>query len=145
MMRLAPAAGRLTSRAAWRAGVLVAGVVAVASATLACSAPADSPSSAPATSGSRAATSAPTTTLGTDGARIFAAKCAGCHGSSGEGNLGPALVGIANRMTAAEQAAVVANGRGTMLAFSPALSEEQIAAVVEFTRTQLPRPSSSGG
>jgi cytochrome c550 len=78
------------------------------------------------------------TTLGTDGARIYAAKCAGCHGTSGEGNLGPALVGVADRLTVTDQIAVVANGRGTMLAFSPALTDEQIAAVVDYTRTRLP-------
>jgi len=34
----------------------------------------------------------------TDGASIFRAQCAGCHGANGEGNLGPALSGIADRM-----------------------------------------------
>ena len=81
---------------------------------------------------------APSSTLGTDGDRIYAVKCAGCHGTAGEGNLGPALVGIADRMTAADQIAVVSDGRGTMLAFSPALTDEQIAAVVDYTRPQLP-------
>ena len=37
----------------------------------------------------------------------------------------------------AEQAAVVANGRGAMPSFSSSLTPEQIAAVVEFTRTGL--------
>jgi hypothetical protein len=36
-----------------------------------------------------------------------AAKCAGSHGPSGEGDLEPALVGVADRMTAAEQIAAV--------------------------------------
>lgn len=83
------------------------------------------------------ATSTPPTTLGTDGARIFGAKCAGCHGDSGEGNLGSALVGVSGRMTRAEQITVVSDGRGTMLAFSPALTDEQIAAVVDYTRSSL--------
>ena len=51
--------------------------------------------------------------------------------------MGPALVGVADRMTAEDQIAVVTNGRGAMLAFSPGLSNEQIAAVVEYTRTGL--------
>lgn len=80
----------------------------------------------------------PATTLGTDGTRIYATKCAGCHGTSGEGNLGPSLIGIADRLTVTEQIAVVANGRGTMLAFSPALTADQISAVVDYTRTELP-------
>ena len=111
-------------------------VVLLAAALAACSS--SSSSSSEPSSPSTAASSAPTTTLGTDGALVFRAKCAGCHGPSGEGNLGPALAGITDRMTSAEEIAVVAYGRGTMLAFSPALSDEEIAAVVEYTRTQFP-------
>lgn len=111
----------------------------LAATLLACSSSSGSPSASP------SSTAAPSTTLGTDGARIFAAKCAGCHGSSGEGNLGPALSGIADRMSEADQIEVVSHGRGTMLAFSPALSDEQIAAVVEYTRTQLPPAVASAG
>ena len=40
-------------------------------------------------------------------------------------------------MTAADQMAVVANGRATMLAFSPALTDDQIAAVVDYIRSQM--------
>ena len=38
---------------------------------------------------------------------------------------------------AADQEAVVANGRGSMPAFADSLTREQIAAVVEYTRTGL--------
>ena len=38
---------------------------------------------------------------------------------------------------AADQEAVVANGRGSMPAFADSLTPEQIAAVVEYTRTGL--------
>lgn len=77
------------------------------------------------------------TSLGTDGSQIFAARCASCHGSTGEGNLGPGLVGIADRMSAQDQIGVVTNGRGTMPAFSRGLTVEQIQAVVDYTRTQM--------
>lgn len=105
----------------------------------------DTTTSTPATSKATPSTDAPpkttsttvATSLGVDGARIFQAKCAGCHGPAGEGNVGPSLVGIADRMTAADQMAVVANGRATMLAFSPALTDDQIAAVVDYIRSQM--------
>lgn len=79
----------------------------------------------------------PSTELGLDGARIYKVKCAGCHGTSGEGNLGPPLQGVTTKLTRDEQLALVAQGRGTMLAFSPGLTAEQIAAVVDYTRTNL--------
>jgi mono/diheme cytochrome c family protein len=116
----------------------------LAAASLACSSSSGSPSASP-TSVSPSSTAAPSTTLGTDGGKLFAAKCAGCHGSSGEGNLGPALSGVADRMSEADQIEVVSHGRGTMLAFSPALSDEQIAAVVAYTRTQLPPAAAGAG
>ena len=54
----------------------------------------------------------PTTGDAGRGAAVFAAGCAGCHGADAEGGIGPALRG--GGLTAAEVAAVVASGRGTM-------------------------------
>lgn len=71
----------------------------------------------------------------TDGAGLFRAQCSACHGSTGEGNLGPPLVGIADRMSLAEQLDVVQSGRGRMPPFSPTLTNAEIAAVVQYTRT----------
>ena len=79
--------------------------------------------------------SSTTTMLGTDGPRIYQVKCAGCHGLRGEGDLGPSLIGVADRLTSEEQFRVVADGRATMLAFSPPLTDDQIAAVVAYTRS----------
>lgn len=81
--------------------------------------------------------SSTSTSLGTDGSQIFAARCAACHGAGGQGYLGPPLVGIADRMSVEDQIALVAGGRGTMPAFSAGLTVEQIQAVVEYTRTRL--------
>lgn len=46
------------------------------------------------------------------GETVFAATCAGCHGSDASGGIGPALAG--SGLTASEVAAVVAAGRGVM-------------------------------
>ena len=77
---------------------------------------------------------------GVDGAAIFGQRCAGCHGGDGSGGIGPRLAAgrvLAVFPDAQEQIAVVANGRGGMPAFAERLTAEEIAAVVEYTRTVL--------
>ena len=73
------------------------------------------------------------------GASIFSASCAVCHGSQGEGGVGPVLAGqvLTRFPDAADQIAVVTNGRGGMPAFRNDLTDEEIAQVVEYTRTDL--------
>ena len=74
------------------------------------------------------------------GGAIFAAQCSGCHGTRGEGGFGAQLAGgrvVKDFPEAADQARVVTNGRNSMPAFGASLTPEQIAAVVEFTRTNL--------
>ena len=71
---------------------------------------------------------------------MFRTKCAACHGTRGEGNLGPPLVDIAEKMTVAQQVSMVRSGSGRMPAFSSALTNADIASVVAYTRTGL-RPS----
>ena len=61
----------------------------------------------------------------TDGAALFAQRCASCHGPEGEGRFGPRLHGQAT-------VEVVTNGRGNMPAFGQVLSDDQIAAVVAY-------------
>jgi mono/diheme cytochrome c family protein len=72
-----------------------------------------------------------------EGARVFRAECAGCHGTHGEGELGPSLVGIASRLSVADQVAIVRQGKARMPPFQGGLSDADIAAVVVYTRTQL--------
>lgn len=74
-----------------------------------------------------------------DGARIYAARCSGCHGAQGQGLSGPQLAGtVVERFPdPADQAAVIANGRDGMPAFGSRLTAEELNAVVEFTRTRL--------
>jgi mono/diheme cytochrome c family protein len=77
---------------------------------------------------------------GVDGATVFADNCAGCHGGDGTGGIGPRLAGgrvVAQFPDPVDQIAVVTGGRGGMPAFGEKLSEEEIAAVVEYTRTVL--------
>jgi mono/diheme cytochrome c family protein len=75
------------------------------------------------------------------GASIFSASCAVCHGTQGEGGVGPVLAGrVVDRFPeAADEIAVVTNGRGGMPSFGGRLTDEEIAQVVEYTRTDLGR------
>jgi mono/diheme cytochrome c family protein len=77
---------------------------------------------------------------GVDGAALFGQRCAGCHGGDGSGGIGPRLAAgrvVANYPDPQDQIAVVTNGRGSMPAFAERLSPEEIAAVVDYTRTVL--------
>ena len=71
------------------------------------------------------------------GTQVFGMHCATCHGQNGEGNLGPSLVLIANRLTVDEESNIVRTGRGRMPAFRPALTDAEVAAVINYTRTKL--------
>jgi mono/diheme cytochrome c family protein len=73
----------------------------------------------------------------TEGAYIFRSQCAGCHGPKGEGNLGPSLTGLSTRMSDAEVVALVQAGKGRMPSFATGLTDAQIRAVVDYTRTEL--------
>jgi mono/diheme cytochrome c family protein len=75
-----------------------------------------------------------------DAAGIYGQSCAGCHGGDGSGGLGPPLKAtrILERFAnPADQAAVIANGRGRMPSFSSRLTAAEINAIVEYTRTAL--------
>jgi mono/diheme cytochrome c family protein len=74
------------------------------------------------------------------GEQLYVASCAACHGSQGQGGIGPALgdgAAVEAFPDPAAQIAVVTRGRGAMPAFGGRMSPEQIAAVVEYTRTGL--------
>jgi len=76
-----------------------------------------------------------------DGAELFATLCAACHGRDGEGrgDVFPALAG--NRFVTHGDPdavrAVIVNGRGGMPSWGAVLSEEEVAAVVEYLRSGL--------
>jgi mono/diheme cytochrome c family protein len=74
------------------------------------------------------------------GQAIFATRCATCHGADGGGGFGPALRGglvVKEFPDPAAQIVVVKGGRGSMPSFADSLTDEQIAAVVQYTRTGL--------
>jgi cytochrome c551 len=74
-----------------------------------------------------------------DGAAIYRSNCASCHGSDGGGRLGPQLADrvVERYPNAADQVLVVTVGVGGMPSFGDRLTPEEIAAVVEYTRTGL--------
>ncbi len=70
------------------------------------------------------------------GSVLYAANCARCHGSQGEGIIGPSLAGVAQTFPEEDgQIAFVSNGGGGMPRFSDLLSEADIKAIVEYTRS----------
>jgi mono/diheme cytochrome c family protein len=74
------------------------------------------------------------------GDAIFDSQCSRCHGSKGQGDIGPRLNGGAVTQalpTNDAEVALVTNGLGSMPAFGGRLSPQQIRAVVDFTRTGL--------
>ena len=80
---------------------------------------------------------------GVDGAVVFGDNCAVCHGGDGSGGIGPRLAGgrvVTVYPDPADQIAVVTTGRAGMPAFAEKLTEEEIAAVVDYTRTVLAGP-----
>jgi mono/diheme cytochrome c family protein len=79
--------------------------------------------------------SSPPRQTGTDGATLFLANCAVCHGMRGEGDRGPSLItGPAASYTVDELVAKIARGKplAGMPRFKTTLSSEQIRAVAEY-------------
>ena len=73
------------------------------------------------------------------GEQIFRARCAGCHGRTGAGVIGPRLKGVVVTLypDVEDQIEVVRGGREGMPSFDGTHSEAEIAAVVDYTRTRL--------
>ena len=77
---------------------------------------------------------------GVDGAAVFAQNCASCHGGDGSGGIGPRLSGgrvVEDFPDPADQIRFVTYGRDGMPTFGGRLTDSEIAAVVEYTRTVL--------
>jgi cytochrome c oxidase cbb3-type subunit 3 len=90
------------------------------------------PPSAPTASSAAAQPKSP------DGAELFAAHCAVCHGSTGKGGIGPDLTRASYKYgrTIAEVKTSIAAGRANgMPPFGTQLSQVQIGALVDFILT----------
>lgn len=74
------------------------------------------------------------------GRDVYGRECSACHGTSGGGKRGPRLGdgSVVERFPdPADQAVVVAEGRGAMPAFGSSLTAAEIEAVVAYTREVL--------
>ena len=76
-----------------------------------------------------------------DGAVLYRTSCQACHMANGEGASGagayPALAKNQKLRTARYPVFVVTNGQKAMPPFGPMLDDEQVAAVVNYIRTNL--------
>jgi mono/diheme cytochrome c family protein len=78
-----------------------------------------------------------------DGAAIFKAKCAMCHGADGSASTGmgksmglkPLGSPEVQKMSDADLTALVTNGKGKMPASKGKLSDDEISAVVKYVHT----------
>jgi mono/diheme cytochrome c family protein len=80
------------------------------------------------------------TTAAANGAQLYKSNCAGCHGGNGDGGVGPQLSD--GRVTsafgdAASEIPFVRRGASGMPAFDGQMSDAELQAVVDFTRTDL--------
>lgn len=69
----------------------------------------------------------------TDGQELYDFTCAGCHGLSGEGLFGPAIVGSGLRDRKIETSILRGRERSGMPPYEGQLTDEQLAALVEYT------------
>jgi cytochrome c6 len=83
------------------------------------------------------------TAFAADGAASCKAKCAMCHGADGSASTGmgksmglkPLSSPEVQKMSDADMAALINNGKGKMPAFKGKLSDDEISAVVKYVRT----------
>jgi cytochrome c oxidase subunit 2 len=74
------------------------------------------------------------------GRQVFQDNCARCHGGNGQGGAGPKLSDgrvVEHFPDPAQEEQVIRNGRGAMPAWDKKLTDEQIAAVLRYTREAL--------
>jgi mono/diheme cytochrome c family protein len=75
------------------------------------------------------------------GEQLFASVCRGCHMSDGKGAVGagtyPSLAGDRNLEASGYPVHVVVNGQRGMPAFGSMMSNDQVAAVVNYLRTHF--------
>lgn len=83
------------------------------------------------------------TAMAADGAALFKAKCAACHGADGSGAtaVGKAMKirdlrsADVQKQSNADLTKTIEGGKGKMPVFKGKLSDEEVSAVVKFIRT----------
>ena len=86
---------------------------------------------------------APLAAFAADGAAVYKAKCASCHGPDGKGetSIGKSMklrgLGSADiqKITDADLTKVISDGKGKMPAYKGKLSAEEIKALIAYIRT----------
>ena len=77
----------------------------------------------------------------TSGEELFANVCRGCHMADARGATGagtyPSLAGNGNLESSGYPVAMVVNGHGGMPGFGAMMSDDQVAAVVNYLRTHF--------
>jgi mono/diheme cytochrome c family protein len=75
------------------------------------------------------------------GEELFAGVCRGCHMADGKGATGagtyPSLAGNSNLGASGYPVAIIVNGQRGMPAFGAMMSDDQVAAVVNYLRTHF--------
>jgi mono/diheme cytochrome c family protein len=75
------------------------------------------------------------------GEQLFANVCRGCHMSDAKGATGagtyPSLAGDSNLLSSGYPVGIVVNGQRGMPAFGEVMSDDQVAAVVNYVRTHF--------
>ncbi len=74
------------------------------------------------------------------GRKVFSAECATCHGSSGQGGVGPTFNDgrlLRDFPSPPEQVTFVSQGKGVMPSFAGVLTARQLAEVVAYERQVL--------
>lgn len=91
-----------------------------------------------------------------DGAKIFTTKCASCHAKDGKGSAGivkmfklkdasviDLTLEATTKKTDADLTKVILAGRNRMPIFKGKLSDEEISAVIGYTRSLAPAPKAA--
>jgi cytochrome c6 len=86
---------------------------------------------------------APLAAFAADGAAVYKAKCATCHGADGKGetSIGKSMklkslaAADVQKTTDADLAKVISDGKGKMPAYKGKLSADEIKALVTYIRT----------
>lgn len=70
-----------------------------------------------------------------DGAKVYKQYCVTCHGIKGDMGASGAFNLVESKLSLEEKINIITNGRNTMTAFEPILTEAKIKAVAEYTET----------